>query len=92
MSVADRALRALVARRVRERGRLVYVDRDGSVVDLGAFAPRDLASLAWAHRVAYRMTRERDERARLASSRDAAARLAREASRLESNERSNTTR
>lgn len=52
------------------RDRLVYVDRLGRVVDLGPARREDLVGLAWAVRVAYRATRERPARARLASLRD----------------------
>ena len=58
-----------------EGGRLVYVVAPGQVVDLGAFTPDELEALAWAQRVAYRGTRDRGERSRLAQVRGAAQRL-----------------
>ncbi len=63
-------------------GRLLYLQSNGEVVDLGAFTKRDLLALAWSWRVAYRLAREREERSKLARTRDAAVRLSQSAGRL----------
>jgi hypothetical protein len=63
-------------------GHLLYVRRDGEVVDLGAYERDEVVGLAWAWRVAYRATRDRGERSQLARARDAAARLGEGAKKL----------
>jgi hypothetical protein len=57
------------------RGRLVYVDADGAVRDLGAYTAAEVEGVAWAVGVAYRCSRVRHERTRLAGLRHAATRL-----------------
>lgn len=57
--------------------RLLAVDAEGEVRDLGAYAVRELEGLAWAVGVAYRCSPVRWERTRLAGLRAGAGRLAR---------------
>ena len=57
------------------RGRLVWMDAEGGVHDLGAYAVPELEGLAWAVGVAYRTSRVRSERTRLAGLRAASRRL-----------------
>lgn len=83
----DRLTRWALRRTVRAgegaRGRLVWVDAEGTAHDLGLFATSELRGLAWAHRVADRTTRERYERVRLAALRHAASRIDAAAKRVE---------
>lgn len=62
------ALRRAVDRGVERdgEGRLLWVRRDGEVVDLGPATTRRLLDLGWAVGVAYRYTRDRGEKGRLA--------------------------
>ena len=55
--------------------RLLAVDAEGSVKDLGAYAVRELEGLAWAVGVAYRTSPVRYDRVRLATLRVAASKL-----------------
>jgi hypothetical protein len=78
--VMDRIERWALRRAVRAaddagRGRLVYVDAEGVVRDLGAYAVPEVEGLAWAVGVAYRTSRVRHERTRLAGLRAAGQRL-----------------
>lgn len=57
--------------------RLLAVDGEGAVHDLGRYAVNELEGLAWAAGVAYRTTPVRWERSRLAPLRATATRLAR---------------
>jgi hypothetical protein len=57
-------------------GRLLYVDEEGAVRDLGVYAVRELEGMAWAVGVAYRTSPVRYDRVRLAAIRGAAHRLA----------------
>lgn len=70
-----------------KEGRLLYVDSSGRVFDIGAFTLRDIASLSWAYRIAYRVTRERHERIRLAGMREFAHRIDISVRRIESERR-----
>ena len=56
--------------------RIVAVDGEGRVRDLGVYAVRELEGLAWAVGVAYRASSVRWERTRLAGLRAGAGRLA----------------
>lgn len=78
MTIRDRLrTKAIEAILGDTRGRLVYVDAQGVARDLGAFTPAELESFEWAVGVAYRLTRERSERTRLAGVRVHASRLSR---------------
>lgn len=57
--------------------RLLAIDGEGQVRDLGPYAVKELEGLAWAVGVAYRTTPVRWERTRLAPLRGAATRLVR---------------
>ena len=57
--------------------RLLAVEAEGEVRELGAYAVRELEGLAWAVGVAYRCSPVRWERTRLAGLRAGAGRLAR---------------
>ena len=59
--------------------RLLVVDEEGAVRDLGSYAVKDLEGLAWAVGVAYRCSTIRWERTRLAGLKGVARRLALEA-------------
>lgn len=62
------ALRRAVARGMEGKadGRLLWVRGDGEVVDLGPTTTRRLLDLGWAVGVAYRYSRDRGEKGRLA--------------------------
>lgn len=47
------------------RGRLMFVEQDGKVVDLGEFRRDDFANIVWGVSVGYRLTRDRGEKTRL---------------------------
>lgn len=79
MYVIDRLADWALRRKAAGRGRLMWLDDEGRVVDVGSMTRDELRSLAWAHGVAYRLSRERGDRSRLMRSRDAAARLGRAA-------------
>lgn len=55
--------------------RLLAVDAEGSVRDLGPFTGRELEGVAWAVGVAYRTSPVRYDRVRLATLKGAATRL-----------------
>jgi hypothetical protein len=68
-------------------GHLYWVAEDGQIEDLGAYTPRTLATIAWAHREAYRQARARDVKSRLATVRDEVGRLGAWASRADAQAR-----
>lgn len=81
MATKDRLAAWALRHALRDAGhaggvRLVAVDEQGGVVDLGVYAVRELEGLAWAVGVAYRSSSIRWERTRLAGLRQGAGRLA----------------
>lgn len=82
MTVRDRLAAWALRHALRDAGdadgvRIVAVDSEGGVRDLGVYAVRELEGLAWAVGVAYRSTTVRWERTRLAGLRAGAGRWAR---------------
>lgn len=76
------AIRRAVGRSGVEGGHLLYLGRDGEVTDLGPVTGRRLVDLGWAVGVAYRYSRDRGEKGRLAAIRTWASDVARAGARV----------